>query len=66
MGGDADSTGGIVGAIMGALHGTNWIPKRWFDNFENEKRGGDSMGGKDRIIYLGRKLANINLTSRRN
>lgn len=25
--------GAIVGALCGALHGTQWIPQRWFDKF---------------------------------
>ena len=36
LGGDNDTTASMVGGIMGALYGTYWIPKRWFDNIEND------------------------------
>jgi len=31
----------MTGALCGALHGTAWIPIRWFDNLENEEHGRD-------------------------
>ena len=52
-GGDADTIGCIVGALLGALYGRKWllclfslsynlrIPDRWFDKIENEKYGRD-------------------------
>lgn len=33
-GGDADTIGTCLGALMGALHGYQWIPKRWFNNIQ--------------------------------
>ncbi|NKN32610.1 ADP-ribosyl-[dinitrogen reductase] hydrolase [Marichromatium bheemlicum] len=33
-GGDADTTGAILGMIVGALHGPEAIPRRWFDGLE--------------------------------
>ena len=35
LGGDTDTIGKIVGDLMGALHGTKWIPESW-RNIENE------------------------------
>jgi len=35
--------GAMTGAQMGALHGKDWIPKRWFDNIENKTYGRDYM-----------------------
>jgi len=32
-GGDTTAVGSIVGALLGALYGTNWILKKWFDYF---------------------------------
>jgi poly(ADP-ribose) glycohydrolase ARH3 len=41
FGGDTDTTASILGGILGAIHGTYWIPHRWFDNIENGKFGRD-------------------------
>jgi poly(ADP-ribose) glycohydrolase ARH3 len=41
IGGDTDTTACMVGAIVGALHGVAWIPKRWWDGLENGTRGRD-------------------------
>ena len=43
FGGDTDTIGAMTGAQMGALHGKDWIPKRWFDNIENKTYGRDYM-----------------------
>jgi ADP-ribosyl-[dinitrogen reductase] hydrolase len=32
--GDSDSTGAIAGNLMGAQHGSGWIPARWLDGLE--------------------------------
>jgi len=54
-GGDTDTTCSIVAALCGALHGTRWIPKRWFDNCENGPRG------RDYAIKLARELCCLDL-----
>ena len=40
LGGDSDTIGAIAGAQVGALHGTRWIPRRWYDNIENHPKLG--------------------------
>jgi len=40
-GGDTDTVCSIGAALCGALYGTKWIPKRWYDNCENGPRGRD-------------------------
>jgi len=55
MGGDADTLGAITGALFGALQGTFWIPKRWFDNIENQDFG------RDFCIQLGKNLTCLDL-----
>jgi ADP-ribosyl-[dinitrogen reductase] hydrolase len=35
-GGDADTTGAILGMIAGALYGTSSIPKRWLSALDPE------------------------------
>ena len=35
LGGDADSTGAILGAIAGAWYGVEAIPQRWLDGLQN-------------------------------
>lgn len=51
LGGDADSVGAILGALLGAKHGTAWIPHRWFDTIENFENG------RDDIIALAHSLS---------
>ncbi|ELR19104.1 ADPribosylglycohydrolase superfamily protein [Acanthamoeba castellanii str. Neff] len=55
FGGDTDTTAAMVGAIMGAMHGTSWMPKHWYDNLEN----GDY--GRDYCIRIARGLAALDL-----
>jgi len=55
-GGDTDTICSIAGALCGALHGTKWIPKRWFDNCENGEHG------RDYAIKLARGLCVLDLT----
>jgi len=55
MGGDTDTLGAITGALAGALHGTQWIPKIWYENLENGEFG------RDYAISLGKKLATLDL-----
>jgi hypothetical protein len=33
-GGDADTVGCILGALLGAMHGTSWLPPRWLLRLE--------------------------------
>ena len=40
---------------MGALHGSSWIPTRWFDNLENQE------WGRDYLISVARRLAQLDL-----
>jgi poly(ADP-ribose) glycohydrolase ARH3 len=51
FGGDTDTIGAMTGALMGALHGSYWLPARWLDNLEN------SSYGKEYMIQLAPKLA---------
>jgi ADP-ribosyl-[dinitrogen reductase] hydrolase len=37
-GGDADTTGAILGMILGALHGTQALPKRWLKKLDPATR----------------------------
>ena len=50
MGGDTDTVASIAGALLGSLHGSEWIPERWYENLENGDRG------RDDIINLAKKL----------
>jgi len=43
LGGDNDTTGAMVGAVLGAMYGTSWIPRRWYENVENTWRGSDEV-----------------------
>ena len=53
LGGDTDTIGAMTGALVGALHGRQWLPARWFDNLEN------GLGGRDELIVVAEKLADI-------
>ncbi|CAF2577878.1 unnamed protein product [Rotaria sp. Silwood2] len=62
MGGDTDTVAAIIGDIVGALHGWQWIPARWYDNIE--PNSDENMGrGKDYAIELAMKLAEMNLNN---
>ena len=41
FGGDTDTIATICGYLVGALHGCEWIPERWWSQIENEKWGRD-------------------------
>lgn len=56
MGGDTDTIGAMTGALCGALHGHEWIPKRWLNNLEN-----DPGLGRDHIIDIAKQLALLDL-----
>ena len=53
LGGDTDTIGAMTGALVGALHGRQWLPPRWFGNLEN------GLGGRDELIAVAEKLADI-------
>lgn len=55
FGGDTDTIGAMAGALAGALHGTSWIPSRWYDNIENERHG------RDEIVGLARRLSRLDI-----
>jgi poly(ADP-ribose) glycohydrolase ARH3 len=54
LGGDTDTVAAMAGALAGALHGSSWLPRRWFDNIEN--RPGI---GRDYLIGVARQLAKL-------
>ncbi|MGD9898682.1 MAG: ADP-ribosylglycohydrolase family protein [Calditrichaceae bacterium] len=53
FGGDTDTIGAMTGALMGALHGSGWIPARWLDNMENGEFG------KEFIMTLAKELSKV-------
>eukprot|EP00697_Spironema_sp_BW2_P000141 gnl/Spiro4/10194_TR5412_c1_g1_i1.p1 gnl/Spiro4/10194_TR5412_c1_g1~~gnl/Spiro4/10194_TR5412_c1_g1_i1.p1 ORF type:complete len:484 (+),score=104.70 gnl/Spiro4/10194_TR5412_c1_g1_i1:122-1573(+) len=52
LGGDCDTLACMAGAILGALHGASWLPRRWIDQLEN---GGES--GRECAEQLAARLA---------
>jgi len=52
LGGDADTTGAMTGAVCGAYLGANAIPADWYDKFENGPMG------RDYVMELGESLYN--------
>ncbi|EFJ53098.1 hypothetical protein VOLCADRAFT_127347 [Volvox carteri f. nagariensis] len=54
-GGDTDTVAAITGALVGALHGTRWLPTRWYDNLEN------GASGRDEVLQLAIKLAEYDI-----
>lgn len=57
FGGDTDTIGAMAGAVAGALHGSGWIPSRWYDNIENSQRG------RDEIVKLARELSRLDIAA---
>ncbi len=55
FGGDTDTIGAMVGAQLGSLYGSAWMPDRWFNQIENKRHGRDYM------IDLAKKLAQLNI-----
>ncbi len=53
LGGDTDTLAAMTGAIAGAFHGVEAIPKRWWDALENEGKG------RDHIARLGEQLYDL-------
>ena len=58
LGGDTDTIAAMAGALAGALHGSSWIPRRWFEQIENQPGV-----GRDYLIAVARQLAQLNLSS---
>jgi ADP-ribosylglycohydrolase len=57
FGGDTDTIGTMAGALVGALHGSAWIPARWYVNIENGKHG------RDEIVAVARQLSELDIRS---
>jgi ADP-ribosylglycohydrolase len=55
FGGDTDTIGAMVGAQLGSLYGSEWIPGRWYTQIENRRHGRDFM------IDLAKKLARLDV-----
>eukprot|EP00761_Pharyngomonas_kirbyi_P012935 gb/GECH01012962.1/.p1 GENE.gb/GECH01012962.1/~~gb/GECH01012962.1/.p1 ORF type:complete len:408 (+),score=74.19 gb/GECH01012962.1/:1-1224(+) len=55
LGGDADTTSAITGALAGALHGCSWFPSIWLQELENE-----GNFGKDGLIKSAISLCGVN------
>eukprot|EP01117_Protostelium_nocturnum_P003146 TRINITY_DN1408_c0_g2_i1.p1 TRINITY_DN1408_c0_g2~~TRINITY_DN1408_c0_g2_i1.p1 ORF type:complete len:369 (-),score=86.36 TRINITY_DN1408_c0_g2_i1:65-1171(-) len=55
LGGDTDTIASLTGACLGALHGTSWIPMRWYSGLENEEKG------RDFCVQTGSKLSQLDL-----
>jgi len=53
LGGDTDTIAAMTGALVGALHGPDSFPRRWFDDLENGPLG------RDDIIRISRRLAHV-------
>lgn len=56
LGGDTDTIGAMTGALVGALHGDQWFPSRWFEQLENRQNG------RDELIYVAEQLAAISVS----
>jgi hypothetical protein len=57
FGGDADTIGAMVGAQLGSLYGSEWIPRRWYTQIENRRHGRDFM------VDLAKRLAHLDIRS---
>ncbi|EFJ47127.1 hypothetical protein VOLCADRAFT_105192 [Volvox carteri f. nagariensis] len=58
LGGQAPATAQVVGALVGALHGREWVPARWWDALENDA---ERYSGRDAVVEVGRALAKVQL-----
>jgi len=47
----------MAGALVGALHGSSWIPARWYEHIE------DGVHGRDEIVAVARRLAGLDIRS---
>lgn len=45
LGGYAATTGTLVGGIMGALHGCEWVPAAWWNNLQDAPPAQESPAG---------------------
>jgi ADP-ribosylglycohydrolase len=51
VGGDADTTGAMMGALLGALHGWAAVPDEWKDGLEDTRRlVGEAQAFADRLL----------------
>jgi poly(ADP-ribose) glycohydrolase ARH3 len=55
LGGDTDTVAAMTGALVGALHGDQWFPPRWFEHIENQQNG------RDELISAAEQLARISV-----
>lgn len=55
LGGDADTTGAVAGALLGARHGAMAVPTRWVDRLEYQ----------DRILVAAPTLADLRTSHKR-
>jgi poly(ADP-ribose) glycohydrolase ARH3 len=53
LGGDTDTVAAMTGALVGALHGRDSFPGRWFEGLENGLRG------RDEIVGIALRLARV-------
>jgi poly(ADP-ribose) glycohydrolase ARH3 len=53
LGGDTDTVAAMTGALVGALHGRDSFPERWFEGLENGPRG------RDEIVRIALRLAQV-------
>jgi poly(ADP-ribose) glycohydrolase ARH3 len=51
LGGDTDTIGAMTGAIAGAYHGVDGIPKTWMDALENSEKGRDYVRALAERLY---------------
>ena len=58
LGGDTDTIATMAGALAGALHGSSWLPRRWFEQMENQPDV-----GRDHLIGVAQRLAELDLRS---
>jgi poly(ADP-ribose) glycohydrolase ARH3 len=58
LGGDTDTVATMAGALAGALNRSSWIPRRWFDQMENQPGI-----GRDYLIGVAQELAKLDLRS---
>jgi hypothetical protein len=49
--------------MIGALHGTKWIPKDWYDNIEDGKGPEKGTRGRTFILATSKTLAKIDPTT---
>ncbi len=56
LGGDTDTIGAMTGALVGALHGDQWFPSRWYQQLENQQNG------RDELISVAEQLAFVSVS----